>query len=58
MQFQIEACPRSPAARTFVAYYQIDAVRQEAAISVAIRRFQEQNPDKDVADYEFTVVRL
>lgn len=55
--FQIEAWPRSPAARTLVAYYQVEAAKESAAIEEAMRALFQQQPGKNVANYTFSVIR-
>ena len=57
MPFQIEVRPRSIDDRTFVAFYQVEAATESAAIVEAMRRFGEQNQDKDVSTYKFTIAR-
>ena len=58
-KFAIEARRRASARdRTLEAWYTVDAEIEQNAVSEAMRRFQTYNPDKDLSDYSFDVVRI
>ena len=56
MRFEIEVRPRSHTDRSFFAWITVEAASIQAALEEGRRRFREQNPDKDVADYTFQAV--
>ena len=56
MRFQIEVRSRSPEVG-FAAWIYVEAATEQAALDEARRRFRDPNPDEDVADYGFRVVK-
>ena len=57
MRFQVEARPKLPGKRPFLARHEVEAESEKDPIEEAVRRFRRNNQAKDAGDYTFTVVR-